>query len=120
MKELFLKMVLVLALAALTAPSIASSATNNDIADAGRKCVELMASNDFTGAEIRFDGTMQTAMPQAKLRETWQALETQIGAFQKQLQARVIKSGGYDIALVSCQFERATLDVKVCLTRSGG
>ena len=62
---------------------------------------------------MRFDGTMQTAMPQSKLRETWRALETQVGAFQKQLQARVTKSGGYDIALVSCQYERATLDVKV-------
>ena len=99
-------------LAVLQTPLTALSATN-DMATAGKKFVELLATRDFAAAEMRFDGTMQTAMPQAKLRETWQTLETQVGAFQKQLQARVTNSHGYDIALVSCQFERATLEVKV-------
>lgn len=101
------------ALVTFSTPFLAFSATDSDIATAGCKFVELLATNDFAGAVMRFDGTMQTAMPQSTLRETWQALEMQIGSFQKQLRARVAKSGGYDIALVSCQFERATLDVKV-------
>lgn len=109
MKKSILPLVLMIVLAA---PLIASGASN-DTAKAGGQFVELLATNDFAGAEIQFDDTMKAALPQSKLQETWQAIEAQAGPFQKQLQTRVLKFSGYDLALVSCQFERATLDVKV-------
>jgi len=114
MKKSVFHFVLMVVLMTIPVPFIAFSATSNDTAAAaGSKFVELLATNDFAEAVMQFDGAMQTAMPQSKLRETWRALETQAGAFQKQLQVGVTNSGGYDVALVSCQFERATLDVKV-------
>lgn len=83
------------------------------VASAGCRFVELLAKRDFAGAVTQFDTAMKTASPESKLREIWQVLQTQAGPFQKQLGVRTGNSAGYDVALVSCQFERTTLNVKV-------
>lgn len=88
-------------------------ATSADIAAAGNEFVALLASNDFARAVARYDKTMATALPEPKLRDTWQAVQKQVGTFNKRLQTRVSKIGGFDIALVTCQFDHARLDVKV-------
>ena len=84
-----------------------------DVTSAGKQFVELLAKEDFAGAVARFDATMKTALPEPKLRETWQALQAQTGPFQKQLGARATKVAGYDVVLITCQFERTALDTKV-------
>jgi dienelactone hydrolase len=56
---------------------------------------------------------MRTALPEPKLRETWQTLQAQAGPFQKQLGARATKLAGYDVVLVTCQFKQMALDAKV-------
>ena len=37
----------------------------------------------------------------------------QFGPYQKQLKTRTKEQAGYHVALVTCQFERGVLDVKV-------
>jgi dienelactone hydrolase len=113
MKKFSLHFVLMVALVTAATPFTVHSAPDNRISDAGRKFVELLASNDFAGAVIQFDGTMKTVMPQTKLRELWQTLQKQAGPFQKHLRVHATKSGGYDAAVVSCRFARTTLDVRV-------
>jgi dienelactone hydrolase len=94
------------------APLRAWSATT-DVSALGEQYVDLAAKGDFAGAAAHHDKTMQTALPQPKLRETWRSVETQAGPFKKRLYTRTAKAGGYDVALVTCEFERAKLDVKV-------
>jgi dienelactone hydrolase len=113
MKKFILHFVLMVALVTAAIPFTVHSAPDNRISDAGRKFVELLASNDFAGAVIQFDGTMKTVMPEPKLRELWQSLQKQAGPFQKKLRVYATKSGGYDAAAVLCQFARAALDVRV-------
>jgi dienelactone hydrolase len=79
----------------------------------GEEFVDLLAKGDFAGAVARHDATMRSVMPEPKLRETWQTLEKQAGRFKKRLKTRILKIGGYDVALVTCEFERTKLDVKV-------
>jgi hypothetical protein len=62
---------------------------------------------------------MKRVLPEPKLRQSWQTLQAQAGQFQKQLNVKVIKQDGYDIALVTSQFERITLDVRVVFDRKG-
>jgi hypothetical protein len=62
---------------------------------------------------------VKTALPEPKLRETWQTVQAQAGPFQKQLGATVTKVPGYDVVLVTCRFERATLDTKVVFDAKG-
>ncbi len=77
------------------------------------KFVDRLAKEDFAGAVAPFDATMKHAMPEAKMRETWQTLAKQAGPFKQQLGTRTMQQVGFDIVFVTCEFERAILDIKV-------
>src|SRR3954464_12131467 len=50
---------------------------------AAQQFVSQLGSGDFAGAEQTFDPTMKQVMPEAKLKDTWQQLLAQVGAFQR-------------------------------------
>jgi dienelactone hydrolase len=81
--------------------------------------VDLMAKGDFAAAAERYDETMRQALPEAKLKKTWQTLQEQAGQFKERLHSRSLKMGAFDIILVTCQFESARVDVKVALNSKG-
>ena len=103
---------------AIQAPLTAPSAPG-EVTSAGKQFVELLAKEDYAGAVARFDATMKAASPEPKLREAWQAVQAQAGPFQKQLGATATKVAGYDVVLVTCQFERKRLDTKVVFDAKG-
>jgi dienelactone hydrolase len=55
---------------------------------------------------------MQKALPTDKLESTWKTIMDQVGAVKKLLPVRT-ESGKYDIVFLPCQFEKATLDIKI-------
>ncbi len=77
--------------------------------------VDLMAREAFADAAAMMDGTMLAAVPEPKLREIWQSLTTQVGAYQKRGPIRLSRAGGYDVALVSTTFATSALDIKVVI-----
>ncbi len=85
----------------------------DDLQAIARKFVDLLAAGDFAAAVKRFDPTMTTALPADKLRDVWKTLNTQAGAFQKQIGARAAKESGYQVVFVACKFEKAVLEAKV-------
>lgn len=109
---------LVVAVVVMQTPITARGASDG-IVGAGERLVALLAKEDFAGAVSQFDATMKTASPEAKLRETWQAVQAKVGAFQEQVGGTASKQSGYDIVLVTCRFSRATLDVKVVFDGKG-
>ena len=105
---------LVVGLAILAAQALLPiPARSADVTDAGKQFVDLLAKQDYAAAVELYDATMKAALPEAKLREAWEAVQTQAGPFQKQVSARTQKVQGYDVVLVTCQFEKAKLDTKV-------
>lgn len=90
-----------------------------DIASSGEQFVDLLVKNDFAAAVARFDQTMRTALPEPKLQATWQSVEGQAGHFKQRTHTRTQKLGGYDVALVTCEFEHAKLDTKVVFNAQG-
>jgi len=85
----------------------------------GTRFVEKLAKEDFAGAVAQFDATMKGALPEQKLRETWQTLKKQVGPFQRQLGAKVTHQDKYNVVLVTCQFEQMKLDAKVVFDSQG-
>lgn len=79
--------------------------------------VDLLAKDDFAGAVAQFDPTMKHAMPEAKMREAWRSLAKQAGSFRKAIGTRTMQQVGFDIVFVTCEFERAILDIKVVFNR---
>jgi hypothetical protein len=98
---------------AVESPSGQTNTPPGDLADAGGQFVNRLAKEDFAAAVAQFNPRMTKALPEARLRTTWQDTVKQFGPYQKQLRTRTKEQAGYHAVLVTCQFERATLDVKV-------
>lgn len=81
--------------------------------------VDRMAKGDFTAAVSNFDAAMTQAMPAPALKKTWDDLVVQCGPFQKRTGFRTEKFQQYDIAYVTCQFEKAALDAKIVFSPDG-
>lgn len=95
------------------------TARSADVTAAGKQFVDLLAKQNYAAAVEQYDATMKAALPEAKLRETWEAVQTQAGPFKKQVSARALKVQGYDVVLVTCQFEKTKLDTKVVFDSKG-
>jgi fermentation-respiration switch protein FrsA (DUF1100 family) len=85
----------------------------NNTQEEAKQFVQLLVKGDFSGAAKNFDVTMRGALPPAKLQDGWESLNTYAGSFKRQIGVRTEKFQQYDIAFVTCEFERATLDAKV-------
>ncbi len=72
-----------------------------------------LASRQFDKVAARFDERVAAAIPPAKLSAVWDGLLGQVGAFRAISGARVEEQQGYRLVFVTCEFERATLDVKI-------
>ncbi|MDD5327719.1 MAG: DUF3887 domain-containing protein [Phycisphaerae bacterium] len=76
------------------------------------KFVELLANQNFTAVTADFNETLKNELPVEKLEETWKSAIEQMGPFKKQLGFRTEKSDPNTL-LVTCQFEKGSLDVKI-------
>lgn len=113
------RLLLLVAFVVFVIPPFRALSATVDSGALGEQFVDLLAKGNFAGAVARYDKTMQTALPEPKLRDAWHVIEGQAGHFKKRLQTRLIKAGGYDVALITCEFERAKLDAKVVLNAQG-
>ncbi|MCK4250018.1 DUF3887 domain-containing protein [candidate division WOR-3 bacterium] len=84
-----------------------------DLTAQAKGFVELFAKEDYSNAVKSFDNTMKGIMTQEKLKEAWQGLLVQAGSFKKQIGVRQTKEQGHDVVYVTCEFEKAKLDIKV-------
>lgn len=85
----------------------------NDHVAAAKSFIEAMNRADYAAAFAPFDATMQKAMPIEKLKETWEAVNNQVGPFKQFVGSRSEPRSGFDRIFVTCEFEKAKLDVRV-------
>jgi uncharacterized protein len=78
-----------------------------------RTFIDRMASGHFSQAFDLFTPQMRAAMPEDRLRATWNGLTAQAGAFQRQIATSVVPRGVLSVVVVTCEFERATFEVHV-------
>ena len=100
-----------------TAVSTAQTGPTGDafqqVIPAAKTFVDQLNQGDFAAAVKPFDATMLKAMPESKLKDTWQQLLGQVGAFKSQLGTRTESSQGYRIVYVTCEFEKSVIDIQV-------
>lgn len=104
--------VLLLVLEIFVAPASLVAGVS-DVSEAGKEFVDLIAKGDFAAAVARYDETMKAGLPEPKLRDAWERIQSQAGPFQKRVRTRTETVQGYDVVLVTCQFEKTMLDTKV-------
>jgi fermentation-respiration switch protein FrsA (DUF1100 family) len=75
--------------------------------------VGQLVRGEYAAAEATFTPAMAEAVPEAKLRETWQKLREQVGEFRRQTGTRVQQVRALEAVIITAEFERATLDLRV-------
>jgi hypothetical protein len=106
----------------LALPSAAlsqTSAAQPDYAGIGRETVAAMARGQWSSVETRFDQRMKAGLPEDKLAAVWRQNTAQAGAFEHIIGISVTEKEAYHIAVVTCAFAHANLDVKVVVDTAG-
>jgi hypothetical protein len=75
--------------------------------------VNYLANRNYEKAVANFDSTMKQVLPAENLKQVWESIIVQCGAFVKQTGVRKEKILGYNAVFVTCQFEKSVLDTKV-------
>ncbi|MEW5901531.1 MAG: alpha/beta fold hydrolase [Acidobacteriota bacterium] len=83
-----------------------------------RTFLEALSRSDFVAAVKDFDETMMKVSGPDKLAEFWKQVPERMGAFKRQAAARREQLGNYDIVLVTCEFEKVTLDARVVFDKA--
>jgi hypothetical protein len=84
---------------------------------AAHEFIGLLQEEKFDDAVKRFDATMTKAMPATSLRAIWQSIIQQNGALKRVLQSKTGRAGDYNVVNTPCEFENATLVVRVALDK---
>jgi dienelactone hydrolase len=83
--------------------------------DTAQQIVTQAAHGDFAAIEQRLAGPLKPYLPVGALQATWQGLEQQFGAFQEQGKTSAVQTQQGLVQVVTCVFERASLDMNVTL-----
>ena len=81
--------------------------------------IDALARGDFQAAARDFDETMRKVSGPEKLAEFWKQIPSQFSPFKRRTASRRDSSGDYEIVLVTCEFEKRTLDARVVFDKAG-
>jgi hypothetical protein len=88
-------------------------AAEDDITLKARQFLEAANRGDFQGAVKDFGETMLKLSGPDKLAAFWKQFQIQVGPLKKQAAARRERQAPYDFILVTCEFEKASLNARV-------
>ena len=95
------------------------SSTEDELIVKARAFLSALDRGDYEAAAADFDENMMKVSGPDKLAEFWKQVPDRLGAFKRQTAARRDKLASYDIALVTCEFEKVTLDARVVFDKAG-
>jgi dienelactone hydrolase len=122
MNKLFLVILIIFFLAGSTPvlPAKDTAQAEDALTVKAREFLTALEKGDFKLAVRDFDETMLRVSGPDKLETMWtKQLPAQLGAFKKQAASRRDQLQGYEIVLVTCEFEKAILDARVVFDKAG-
>lgn len=87
--------------------------------DIAQQIVTEAAQGDFAAVEQRLADSVKPFIPAGTIKTTWQGLEQQYGAFQGQGKTSTVQTARGLVHAVTCNFERANIDVNIVLNDAG-
>ena len=81
--------------------------------------VNQLAKGDYAAAVSGFNEKMAGVMPAAKMKQAWEGLLAEAGAFREQTDVQQRTEGPYTLVFVTCRFEKTSLDLKVVYDAQG-
>jgi dienelactone hydrolase len=92
---------------------LASALHAQDFEGIGKELINQLVARQFDKVEAQFDDQMKAALPVSRLPEVWDSLLAQAGPFHSIVVTRSMEKQGLVAVVMTCEFERATLDAKV-------
>ncbi len=89
------------------------SAQEDPLKTAATDFLALLVKGDYAASVQTFDATMKKVFPAEKVEETWKTVIAQVGMYKKQTGIRIEKIQAYDAVIVTCEFERTALDIRI-------
>jgi len=80
--------------------------------------VSALEKGDYGASVKHFDATMAKAAPPEKMKQIWEMVLSQVGPFKMWKGVWSESLPGYDIVYVTCEFEKATLDIKMVFNKN--
>jgi hypothetical protein len=87
--------------------------SSSPVQTAAQEFIGLLQQKKFDEVVKRFDATLTKALPVESLRLLWQSTVQQNGALKRISQSKKVRVGEYDMVNTPCEFEKATLVVRV-------
>jgi dienelactone hydrolase len=81
--------------------------------------VDQLVQGNYAAAASDFNPDMQAAAPEATLKNIWDQLLVQRGAFLQRIESSNAVVQGYQTVFVTCQFEKGALDAQVTFDNQG-
>lgn len=104
---------------ALPAQQATTAPTPPDYTARATEVVNDLAARHFDKVFAQFNTTMAAAVPVDKLGPGWDQLVGQAGAFQKIDSSNETVSSGYHVVIVTCVFEKATINIILAFDDAG-
>lgn len=114
-----LAIILILAFLAASCSAQATPLPAEKVEPRALALVENLTRGDYAAARADFDATMKLALPEDRLKEIWEALPAQTGAFLEIGGTRSAEKDQYRIIFITCVFENAAIDVRVVFNPKG-
>ncbi|MFW6124104.1 MAG: DUF3887 domain-containing protein [Acidobacteriota bacterium] len=89
----------------------------NDLISMAKNFVQALERGDYEAAVKNFDETMTKMAPPEKMKQVWESVINQVGKLKQQKEVRTESIPKYDIVYITCEFEKATLDIKVVFNK---
>ncbi len=87
--------------------------------DTAQQIVTYLAHGDFAAVEQHLAERIKPYMPVGTIQATWQGLEQQFGAFQRQENTSTVQTPQGLVQVVTCAFARTSLDVNIMMNDAG-
>src|SRR5580698_4776472 len=86
--------------------------------ETAKSLVQLLVDGKFDKAVADFDAVMLKVMPADQLKQTWEGVLADAGAYKKTLETRTETAGIYRVVHVTCEFAKRPLDVHVVFNKA--
>ena len=90
-----------------------------DPAAHGEAVLALLTARDFARVESQFNEKVKAALPAGRLESAWTNVLAQAGPFQRAVGTRTQSAGEFQIATITCEFERARVDAQIVFDAAG-
>ncbi len=96
-----------------SAPSNIQQSSVKDIKSLAEEFIDHIVKGEYSTANNYMNSEMRSLMPAPKMEQTWKTIESQAGKFKGRIETKKENIKGFDVALVTCLFEKTKLDAQV-------